>query len=69
MDELKAEGIMPPTKERRRVAFHKIRQELLTPKFLGLGRPVAHPHILPTPLAYRLETPLKRGRPKKKRTP
>lgn len=64
-DEINA--LMPQTKERRRVALHQIRNELLAPKFLGLGPPLARPHLLPTPLAYRLETPLKRGRPKKNR--
>ncbi|MCK0532341.1 hypothetical protein [Sphingobium agri] len=62
-------ALMPQTKKRRRVALHQIRNELLAPKYLGDGPPVAHLHILPTPLAFRLETPLKRGRPKKNRAP
>ena len=52
-------ALMPKTKTRRRVALHQIRNELLGPESIGDG---------PIPLAFRIEKPLKKGRPKKKRT-
>ena len=57
--EKEANALMPPTKERRRVALYELKRKFASEvKRLGV----------PMPLAFRINDPLKPGRPKKKRS-
>ena len=55
-----ANALMPRTKKRRRVALYELKRKIAEE---------AKQHGAPLPLAFRMEKPLKSGRPKKKRSP